>query len=73
MCNVMSWRDCYACPHDPKVIKLNELSKFIDKKKAEITALRNERDSTLDKFFKKQLLLLRFEKVQFSKEKVRTI
>ena len=51
----MSWRDGSGCLHDPKVIKLNELSNFIDKKKAEITALRNERDSTLDKFFKKEL------------------
>ena len=55
MCNVMTWRDCYGCKHDPKVIKKNELTNIIDKRKEEIKELRSQRDKCLDKFFKKQI------------------
>ena len=55
-CNVFKWRDCYGCGHDPKVIKYNELSKYIDGEKEIIKKLRNERDNKLNKLVRQNFI-----------------
>lgn len=44
-CHVMEWKDCIGCCHDPKVIRKNKLTEYIDKEQAEIKKLRAKRDA----------------------------
>lgn len=48
-CNIMKFSDHFSCEHDPKVIKVNELTKFIDKEKKYLKELRTERDKKCNK------------------------
>jgi intein/homing endonuclease len=48
-CNVFTWRDCVSCQHDPKVIRKNELTEYIEKEKKIIKTLREKRDNKLNK------------------------
>jgi DNA polymerase elongation subunit (family B) len=57
-CHVMEWNDCVSCIHDPKIIRKNELTKYIDSKKEEITKLRVLRDkSKKNKKIKEEIIL----------------
>jgi DNA polymerase elongation subunit (family B) len=42
-CNVIEWEDHQGCEHDPKVIKRNELSEYIIRENALISAMRKEK------------------------------
>ena len=44
-CHVMEWRDCIGCCHDPKIIRKNKLTEYIDSEQLEIKKLRAKRDS----------------------------
>jgi DNA polymerase elongation subunit (family B) len=48
-CNVISFSDHFSCQHDPKVIKVNDLSKQIDKQNKYLKELRAERDKKCNK------------------------
>lgn len=48
-CNVFKWNECMSCEHDPKVIKVGELNKYIEKQKKYIKELRTERDKKSNK------------------------
>lgn len=43
-CNIFEWEDHVGCEHDPKEIKIKELSDKIDKIGKELSALRTKRD-----------------------------
>lgn len=43
MCHVMEWQDCIGCCHDPKVIRKNKLTEYIESEQAEIKKLRERR------------------------------
>lgn len=45
MCHVHVWDEHLSCPHDPKVIRKNELTAYIDEQKKLLTILRQQRDS----------------------------
>lgn len=55
-CNVMKWKDCYACVHDPKVIRKNKLTTYIDSVKKELTELRERRDKKSNKFCRQEII-----------------
>ena len=46
----------HNCQHDPKVIKYNELSKYIDGEKEIIKKLRDERDSKINKHIRQTFI-----------------
>ena len=48
-CHVMTWSDCSSCPHDPKVIRAHEITKYIETEKKYIKELRTERDKKSNK------------------------
>lgn len=54
-CNTMKWADHVWCEHDPKVIRVLELTKYIDKEDEKIKDLRKQRDKTLDKYRKMEI------------------
>lgn len=43
-CHVMKWEDHIGCEHDPKVIRYNELTAYIEMRRAELKRLRSKRD-----------------------------
>ena len=43
-CNIFDWEDHIGCEHDPKEIKIKELTEKIDKIGIELSALRTKRD-----------------------------
>ena len=55
-CNVMSWNDHISCEHDPKVIKKNKLTKYIDSQKEKLKELRKKRDNKLNKLIKQDII-----------------
>ena len=55
-CNVFTWRDCISCIHDPKVIKYNELTKYIDGEKEILKKLREDRDNKSNKYIKQTFI-----------------
>lgn len=55
-CHIMEWEDHIACPHDPKVIRKMELTKYIDSEREKIKKLRERRDKTMDKLRKKEII-----------------
>ena len=52
----MKWKDCYACVHDPKVIRKNKLTTYIDSVKKELTELRERRDKKSNKFCRQEII-----------------
>ena len=56
MCNVMEWEDHNYCCHDPKIIRKNNLTRYIDKEEEKIRRLREKRNKTIDKLKKKELM-----------------
>lgn len=48
-CHVMKWEDHVFCEHDPKIIRKNQLTTYIDAEKVKLTALRNLRNKTKNK------------------------
>ena len=55
MCNVYSWQDCQGCPHDPKVVRMNDISKLMEKEQKKLKDLRDKRNKTKDKEEKAKL------------------
>lgn len=55
-CHVMEWQDCIGCCHDPKVIRKNELTEYIDSERAKISALRQKRNKTKDVLIKQKYI-----------------
>ena len=55
-CHVMEWQDCIGCCHDPKVIRKNELTEYIDSERAKIKSLREKRDKTKDVVIKQKYI-----------------
>ena len=48
-CNVIKFSDHFSCSHDPKVIRVNEITAYIDKQKKHLKELRTERDKKCNK------------------------
>lgn len=55
-CHVMEWEDHISCSHDPKVIRKLELSKYIENEQSKLTKLREKRDKTSDKLYRKEFV-----------------
>jgi DNA polymerase elongation subunit (family B) len=51
LCHVMDWQDHVGCIHDPKIIRMNELTNFINNEEEKIKKLRKVRDSMIVKKF----------------------
>jgi DNA polymerase elongation subunit (family B) len=45
-CHVMEWTDCIGCCHDPKVIRVTELTEYINTEQKAIKKLRDKRNTT---------------------------
>jgi DNA polymerase elongation subunit (family B) len=84
LCHVMTWPECYGCPHDPKEIRKAELNLVIKEKDAELKELRRQRDlkknSALKEEFKAKIAKfikdnkpLRDERSQLNKGKPKHI
>jgi len=54
-CHIMEWEDHIGCEHDPKIIRVNTLTKYINIEEEKIKKIRTKRDNTADKFRKKEL------------------
>lgn len=52
----MAWSDHNFCVHDPKVIRKEQLSKYIDKEKKVIKELRDKRDNKIYKTRKQEFV-----------------
>ena len=52
----MKWTDCIGCSHDPKVIRKNKLTTYIDSVKKELTELRERRDKKSNKFCRQEII-----------------
>lgn len=55
-CHIMDFEEHIGCVHDPKVIRKNELTSFIDSKKDILKKLREKRDKTKDKTKKSEII-----------------
>lgn len=44
MCNVMEWRDCIGCEHDPKTIRKNVLTEYIQGEQDKIDKIRAKKN-----------------------------
>ena len=55
-CHVFEWTDCQNCIHDPKVIKKNKLTEYIDGEKEKIKKLREKRDDKKNKTTKQKII-----------------
>lgn len=53
-CHVMEWNDCIGCQHDPKTIRKNELTNYIDDEKSKISAIREKKNKTKDPVIKQK-------------------
>lgn len=53
-CHVMEWEDHVWCEHDPKVIRKNNITKYIDSQQAKLKILRDKRDKLTKKPQQKQ-------------------
>lgn len=62
LCNIFEWEDHCCCQHDPKVIKIQELTDKIDAIEQEIKKLRDERDTTKGILEKKRIQKIMDEK-----------
>ena len=52
----MEWSDCISCGHDPKVIRKNVLTKYIDSVKLELKSLREKRDKKCNKLSRQDIV-----------------
>lgn len=55
-CHVMDWWDHQNCCHDPKVIRKNQLTEYINAEQDKIKKLRDKRNKTSDKLRKKEIM-----------------
>jgi len=55
-CHVMVWPEHNSCLHDPKVIKKNELTAYINSEKEIIKKLREKRDKKMNKFCRQEIV-----------------
>jgi DNA polymerase elongation subunit (family B) len=55
-CHIMDFEDHISCIHDPKVIKYNKLSKYLDDERKILKDLRTERDNKLNKHIKDEFI-----------------
>ena len=55
-CHVMDFFDHVSCEHDPKVIKKNKLTRYIDIQKEKLTDLRKKRDIKANKLIKQDIV-----------------
>lgn len=55
-CHVMVWPEHNSCIHDPKVIKKNELTAYINSEKEIIKKLREKRDKKMNKFCRQEIV-----------------
>lgn len=55
-CHVMNWEDHQNCIHDPKIIRKNELTLYIDDQKKIIKKLREKRDDKKNKLSKEKII-----------------
>uniref|UniRef100_A0A6C0LVE1 DNA-directed DNA polymerase n=1 Tax=viral metagenome TaxID=1070528 RepID=A0A6C0LVE1_9ZZZZ len=46
MCHVMEWKDCIGCCHDPKVIRVKQLTEYITTEQERIKKLRDKRNKS---------------------------
>lgn len=56
LCHVMSWSDHVNCSHDPKVIRKNQLTEYIDKQQLKLKELREKRDKKINKICKDEIV-----------------
>ena len=56
LCNVMTWSDHSACLHDPKVIRKNKLTAYIDKQQLKLKELREKRDKKINKLCRHEIV-----------------
>lgn len=54
-CNIFRWSDHVSCIHDPKVIRKNKLSEYIEKTQEKIKELREKRDKKINKSIKQDI------------------
>ena len=54
-CHIMQWEDHISCEHDPKIIRMNNLTNYIKIEEENIKKIRTKRDKTTDKLRKKEL------------------
>lgn len=57
MCHVMEWEDHIGCIHDPKVIRKNNLTDYINKEQEKIKKIRDKKSSCRDKLTKQELTI----------------
>jgi len=55
-CNIFTWKDCVSCCHDPKVIRKNELTEYIEQEKKIIKSLREKRDNKSNKKIREKIV-----------------
>ena len=53
-CHIMEWEDHIGCVHDPKMIKILELTDYIDKEQSKIKKLREQKNKLTKKCQKDQ-------------------
>jgi DNA polymerase elongation subunit (family B) len=56
LCHVMEWSDHLNCEHDPKVIRKNQLSDYIDTQQAKLKELREKRDKKINKLCRQEIV-----------------
>ena len=56
LCNVMTWSDHSTCLHDPKVIRKNQLTAYIDKQQIKLKELREKRDKKINKLCRQEIV-----------------
>lgn len=55
MCHVMTWEDHISCIHDPKIIRIAELTKYIDSEKETLKKMREKKNAIKNKILKKEM------------------
>lgn len=63
-CNVMTWGDHISCKDDPKVIRKNKLSTYIETQQKIIKSLREKRDKSVNKLIRQDIVKEIAEKVE---------
>ena len=55
LCHVFKWEDHLSCQHDPKVIRKNTLTAYIDEEKKKIDKMMEKRDNKLNKYMRNEI------------------
>lgn len=55
LCHVFKWEDHISCQHDPKVIRKNTLTSYIDEEKKKIERMMERRDNKLNKSIRHEI------------------